>query len=323
MAQEIWTEKYRPKSLEDVIGHTAIKRTFEWYIKNGDMPNVLLYGKPGVGKTALAHAFGREMFGSYYHQNFRELNASDDRGINVVRTDIKDFAEYAPDGDYAFKILYLGEIDGLTKDAQDALKRTIEVSHDTVRFMADCNNVNALIPAILSRFVRIYAKPLPMRMIKYQIHNIVMEEELDKQINSEAVDYIIKAADGDMRQALQILQALPYDGDPITEEFVMELVPSVRAGLVAKLVTQIASEKNHQIEEQLIQQIIDESGYNARPILQQMYDMIWKKPTDNLYLKSNLLETIGEYLYRVTQPCDQMIQLRCCISQMQTIMGVA
>jgi len=96
---EVWTEKYRPRTLKDFSTHQAIMRTLQWYIDERDMPNVLLYGEPGIGKTAMVHAYARDLYGDYFHDNFKELNASDDRGINIVRTDVKDYAEYAPEGD--------------------------------------------------------------------------------------------------------------------------------------------------------------------------------------------------------------------------------
>jgi replication factor C small subunit len=134
-----WTEKYRPKNLSDVVGHRPIVERLEAYVKIGNMPNMLFAGQPGIGKTACSLAFAREIFGDTFSQNFLELNASDERGIDTIRGTIKDFAATLPYGNSQFKIIFLDEADALTRDAQNALRRTMENSAKTCRFILSCN----------------------------------------------------------------------------------------------------------------------------------------------------------------------------------------
>ncbi len=318
---EIWTEKYRPKTLDDFQTHKAIIRTLRWYVQQKDMPNLLYYGEPGIGKTALVHAYGRELYGEYFNDNFTEKNASDDRGINVVRTDIKEYAEYAPEGDFDFKILYLGEIDGLTKDAQDALKRTIETSADTVRFMADCNSLRNLIPAIKSRFCRIFVRKPSTGEVAMKLHDIADSEGVMDDLDEKTIVTIAETA-SDMRNAIQLLQALPFDGlTPITPDFVKQLAPNPSPLTVANLVTSLFNKADPKEREQKLSYAMEEAGWDGYAVLELMYDLIYKKDAKDLHKKSMLLDIIGEYMHRLSQPSNKMIQMRCCLSAMQAVIG--
>ncbi|HLE46827.1 MAG TPA: AAA family ATPase, partial [Candidatus Thermoplasmatota archaeon] len=124
--QDIWVEKYRPQTLEDVVGHPEIVERLKAYSKTGNMPHLMFAGPAGTGKTTSAIALARALFKEAWSYNFQELNASDERGIGIVRGKIKDFARTKPMGEAAFKIIFLDEADALTNDAQSALRRTME-----------------------------------------------------------------------------------------------------------------------------------------------------------------------------------------------------
>ncbi len=146
----IWIEKYRPQKLDDIVGQDEIVERLSSYVKSGNLPHLLFTGSAGVGKTTAAVTLAREFFKDSWQMNFRELNASDERGIDVVRNQIKQFARTTPLGDAEFKILFLDEADALTTDAQAALRRTMESYAQTCRFILSCNYSSKIIDPIQS-----------------------------------------------------------------------------------------------------------------------------------------------------------------------------
>ena len=316
---ETWTEKYRPKTLDEVVGHDEIIRSFKSFINKQEMPNILLTGPPGVGKTALIVAFGREFYGEYFDDNFTEMNSSDDRGVDTVRGPIKSFADFAPDGPFEFKMLYLGEMDGLTKDAQDALKRTIETSAHSVRFIADCNNKEGLIAAIQSRFVRIHVGNPPTDDCLKRLAHIATEEELN--IKVQATYQVYHSAKGDLRAAIELLQSLPQDGEEVTAEFIRNLSPTVSSVHVVNLWETLNETDDYKHREEVIINCMNESSWDALGILDNLYTIIENIDID-IGTKCQLMECIGEYMWRVSQPCNKLIQLRGCIMNLQRILGV-
>ncbi|MFW6265549.1 MAG: AAA family ATPase, partial [Halanaeroarchaeum sp.] len=148
--QEIWVEKYRPERLADVVGHEDIIDRVESYVARDDLPHLLFSGPAGTGKTATASAIAKELYGDDWRENFLELNASDERGIDVVRDRIKNFAR-ASFGGYNYRIIFLDEADALTSDAQSALRRTMEQFSNNTRFILSCNYSSKIIDPIQSR----------------------------------------------------------------------------------------------------------------------------------------------------------------------------
>ncbi len=318
--QTTWTEKYRPVTLDEIQGHDAIKRSMRHWIKEGDMPNTLLSGVPGVGKTALIHSYAKELYGKDFRHNFVEFNSSDDRSINVVRGPIKEEAQYGPKGMHRWKILYLGEMDGMTHAAQDALKRTMEVSHRNVRFMADCNNPEELIPAIQSRFCHFYVHPATEEDVLARLQYICREEEL--VISDEALMYIVKTVRGDMRNATALLQGLPFDDVPLTMEFIRELAPTPSHEHVAELIKtnwSADTELVHRKREEILQKLFrdDPSG---RRILEIMYDGFEKTIEDSS--KWRYLSIVADYEVRIHQG-NPVHQIRCMLEHIRDAAGIA
>ena len=148
---EIWIEKWRPKNFEDIIGQEAIVRRVKAMVEQKSIPHLLFTGPAGSGKTSLSLVIAKQLYGNSWRENFLELNASDDRGIDVVRNTIKDFARTKSIGDVPFKIIYLDECDSLTKEAQQALRRTMENYAAVTRFVLSCNYSSKIIDPIQSR----------------------------------------------------------------------------------------------------------------------------------------------------------------------------
>src|SRR6056297_2859074 len=148
--QEIWVEKYRPERLEDVVGHEAIVERLDRYVERDELPHLLFAGPAGTGKTASAVAIAKELYGDDWQDNFLELNASDQRGIDVVRDRIKDFAR-SSFGGHDYRVIFLDEADALTDDAQSALRRTMAQFSNNTRFILSCNYSSRIIDPIQSR----------------------------------------------------------------------------------------------------------------------------------------------------------------------------
>ncbi|RLF54191.1 MAG: replication factor C small subunit, partial [Thermoplasmata archaeon] len=171
--QEIWTEKYRPKTLSELVGQKEIIQRLMAIVESGNIPHFLFTGPAGTGKTTSALALARQLFGEdKWRDNFQELNASDERGIQVVRTKIKSFARAAPLGGADFKVIFLDEADSLTADAQAALRRTMERYSNTCRFILSCNYSSRIIPPIQSRCSVMRFAPLKKEDIREYLGRI-------------------------------------------------------------------------------------------------------------------------------------------------------
>src|SRR3972149_1815866 len=217
----IWTEKYRPKVFSDVYGQEEVVKKVEAFVKQKNMPHLLFVGPAGVGKTSLALVIARALFGNEWKNNFLELNASDERGIDVVRVKVKDFARTKAIGDVPFKIIYLDECDALTKDAQQALRRTMENYTQTCRFILSANYSSKLIDPIQSRCAIFRFKPLEKEQVKKIIEKIAKEEKI--RIDKAAEDALVEISGGDCRRVENILQSCAAISDNITEDVVFSL----------------------------------------------------------------------------------------------------
>src|SRR5216117_3436284 len=192
--KELWVEKYRPKSLEEVV------ERLQAYAKTGNLPHLLFAGPAGTGKTTCAIALARDMFGENWRQNYFELNSSDERGIDTVRTKVKEIARLAPFGGTNFKIIFLDEADNLTADAQAALRRTMETYSKTSRFILSANYSSRLIEPIQSRTAVFRFRPLKPEAIREYVGPIAKAEKL--KITEDGMEALVYVAEGDMRRGL-------------------------------------------------------------------------------------------------------------------------
>ncbi|CCD22761.1 replication factor C subunit 3 NDAI_0A06060 [Naumovozyma dairenensis CBS 421] len=218
-----WVEKYRPESLDDVYGQTEVVTTVRKFLEEGKLPHLLFYGPPGTGKTSTIVALAREIFGKNYSNMVLELNASDDRGIEVVRNQIKDFASTRQIFSKGFKLIILDEADAMTNAAQNALRRIIEKYTKNTRFCILANYSHKLTPALLSRCTRFRFQPLPRDAIEKRISNVLIHENI--KISDDAKDALITLSQGDMRRVLNVLQASKATlDDPANEEIHADVI---------------------------------------------------------------------------------------------------
>lgn len=211
-----WVEKYRPVTLDDVYGQNEVVSTVRKFIKEGQLPHLLFYGPPGTGKTSTVVALAREIYGKNYSNMVLELNASDDRGIDVVRNQIKDFASTRQIFSKGFKLIILDEADAMTNAAQNALRRIIEKYTKNTRFCILANYAHKLTPALLSRCTRFRFQPLPLEALERRMNKVLTNEHL--RITPAAKDALLKLSRGDMRRVLNVLQACKATLDDPSEQ---------------------------------------------------------------------------------------------------------
>lgn len=205
-----WVEKYRPHKLEDIVGNEETIERLKLVVQDGNMPNMIISGLPGIGKTTSIHCLAYELLGDkYYHQATLELNASDDRGIDVVRNQIKNFAStrqiFTSSNGNQFKLIILDEADAMTNVAQNSLRRIIEKYTKNCRFCILANYSHKLNPALISRCTRFRFTPIEESSIKERMNYVIIKEGV--KITDDALESLLKLSKGDMRRALNVLQA--------------------------------------------------------------------------------------------------------------------
>jgi replication factor C subunit 3/5 len=208
-----WVEKYRPDTITNIISHKEILNTLSTLMEKNNFPHVIFYGPPGTGKTSTILACAKHMFGPLYTNMVLELNGSDDRGINVVREQIKDFSQsdlFLNDifnvNKKKHKIVILDEADSMTYDAQFALRRVIETYTHTTRFCLICNYSTKIIPSLQSRCITFRFSPIPILDHVNHIKKIIELETMN--VDEDVIYEIIRLSEGDMRKSINILQSL-------------------------------------------------------------------------------------------------------------------
>ena len=202
-----WTEKYRPKNMNEVIGQNKFTDDASWWIYNKEMPNVLIYGGAGTGKTSAAHAIANEILGEYKSTQFLEINASQDRRLDTIRETVANFASCRSNDEVPFKMILMDELDGMTKDSQRALKRTMERAYN-VRFVITCNSVHEIDTPIRSRCANYLFNPVSVGTMVDVLWEIGIKEKLTMERTQLKV--FAESLNGDMRRAINELQACAY-----------------------------------------------------------------------------------------------------------------
>ena len=310
-----WVEKYRPKNLSEVVGQKNIVARLKSYVSSHNVPNQLYAGPAGVGKTSCAIALAKELFGEEgFHQNFLELNASDERGIDVVRSTIKDFARtLAFNAD--FKIIFLDEADALTADAQQALRRTMERYTKTARFILSCNYSSRIIEPIQSRCVIFRFTPLTQEEIKDKLRAIAKEEKL--KIDEKALDAIVYVCEGDMRKAINILQGSAFLGEKITEKVVYSVSSRARPQEIRELI-KLALSKKFIEARALLTKLMYDYGMSGEDVIVQLYREIMDMDESVIptKVKVELVDTIAEYNFRLVEGANERIQIEALLAQL-------
>jgi replication factor C small subunit len=306
-----WTEKYRPRKLDEVAGQAEVVRSLKAFVKAKNMPNMLFSGPPGVGKTTCCLALAHEIFGADLAGNFLELNASDDRGIDIVRGKIKDFARSVSMGKVPFKLIFLDEGDALTSDAQQALRRTMESNSSVTRFIISANYSSRIIEPIQSRCAVFRFMPLTKEDSHKALARVAEGESL--KIDEKAYDAIYYVSEGDMRRALNIAQGCSMHSQHITEELVHKTSSRANPKEVKDMMALAIDGKFLAARENLDKLLIT-YGLSGEDILYQVYREIPKMEVPEKQ-RMKLIEIVGEYNFRLVQGANERIQIEAMLAQ--------
>ncbi|MGE5533695.1 MAG: replication factor C small subunit [Ignavibacteria bacterium] len=312
----MWVEKYRPKTLDDVIGLKDIVESLKAFMRNPKtMPHLMLAGIPGTGKTTIALAIAHELYGANWRNFTLELNASDERGIDTVRDRIKDFSRYsrAGFGDIPFALIILDECDQMTGPAQTALRRIMETSSRTSRFILICNQSSKIIEPIQSRCAIFRFSRLDKQAMKDHLQCIAKKENVT--LEPAAAERIVDYSEGDLRHAINALQtASAYKQGCIDEKTVSMVIGEASPSQVQKMIRK-ALYGDFTEARKTMYEIMGSFGFSGNEIIRQVQREIFKMSDLTPEQKADLSSIIGEYDYRLTQGANSDIQLSALLAQ--------
>jgi replication factor C small subunit len=314
-AEEIWVEKYRPKKLSEIVGQDEVVIRLKSFVERKSLPNLLFAGPPGVGKTCAALCIAYELFDEGWRQNLLSLNASDERGIDVIRTKVKDYARTRPIGDFPYKIIYLDESDALTPDAQHALRRTMEMYTHTCRFILAANYSSRIIEPIQSRCAIFRFRRLADKDIAEMLRRIAKAEKLT--LTPDAIKAIIYVSEGDMRRAINVLQAASSLKRRVDEKAVYEVSAAARPEDVRQMLELALDGRFEEARNKLYDLLINQ-GLAGEDILDQVHKEIFNLKVPEP-VKVKLIDKVGEFDFRLTEGASERIQLEAVLAHFALI----
>ncbi len=312
MEPALWTEKYRPRTLNEIIDEEEIVSRLQEFVRRATMPHCLFAGPPGTGKTTAALCLARDLFGERFQDVFMELNASDERGIDVVRTTVKEFARMASLSSVPFKILVLDEADNMTSDAQSALRRTMEKYSETCRFILCCNYSGRIIEPIQSRCALFRFAPLPDEKIVENLHRIAKNEGL--KFTESGLKSVVDVAEGDLRKAINTLQAASSMSKGITEESVYQVVGRAKPTDVHEMLNHALKGDFIKAREEL-RHLLVTYGLSGTEIVRQVHSEVFRLAVPEKR-RIELIEAVGEIDFRLVQGGDEEVQLSALLARL-------
>ncbi|MEK6844660.1 MAG: replication factor C small subunit [Nanoarchaeota archaeon] len=302
----IWTEKYRPKEFSEVFGQNDIVKRVESLTKAMNIPHLLFAGPAGVGKSTLALVVVKELFKNTWRENYLELNASDERGINVVREKVKTFARTKSLGEVPFKIIFLDEADALTPEAQQALRRTMENYSSGCRFILSCNYSSKIIDPIQSRCAIFRFKLLEKKDIEKVLQKIAKNENLT--MHPDVFEIIYEGSEGDCRRSINILQSTAAISPSINPELVLTMLTNTKPKDIRVVLDYALAGDFENSREKLLDLMLKES-ISGQEVVKAIQKEIWNLAIEP-EIKVKLTEKTGEIEFRITEGSDPFIQLQ-------------
>jgi len=312
LSYEMWTEKYRPVTLDDMINQKEIVERLKSFVEAKNVPHCIFAGPPGTGKTTAALCLAHDLYGENYREYLMELNASDERGINVVRETVKTFARTRSIGEVTFKILILDEADNMTADAQQALRRTMERYTETARFILIANYSGKIIEPIQSRCAPFRFTYLPKEDVVKRILYICEKENV--KILEDGINAILEVSEGDLRRTINILQAAASTGKPIDAETVYSVVGRANPYDVREMI-KLAMNGDFAAARDKLRELIQKYGLAGSDIIRQVHTEIFRLNIPEKW-KVKLADTVGEIDFRLIQGSNEEIQLSALLAKL-------
>jgi len=309
---EMWTEKYRPKSLDEMVNQSHIVQRLKSFVEAKNIPHCIFAGPPGTGKTTAALCLAHDLYGEVYREYLMELNASDERGINVIRETVKTFARARSMGEIPFKILILDEADNMTADAQQALRRTMERYTETCRFILIANYSGRIIEPIQSRCAPFRFTYLPREEHDKYLMYIAENEKVE--LLKDGLDAIYEVCGGDLRKAINTLQAAASLGKPVNAEVVYSVVGHANPVDVREMI-KLAMKGDFIKARDKLREMIFRYGVAASDIVRQIHTEIFRLDVPEAW-KIKLADIVGEIDFRITQGADEEVQLSALLAQL-------
>jgi len=324
-----WVEKYRPERIEDVAQQDEVCAALKNSLQTGELPNLMFYGPPGTGKTTVALALMKQFFGKDWRARVKELNASDDRGIQAVRDKVKTFAQLtigtSGAADLAaskarFRVVILDEADSMTHDAQASLRRIMEEFVHVTRFIIICNYVSKIIEPLHSRCSKFRFQPVSGEYQKHRLLHICEQEGV--RLGPGALERLMQLSKGDMRAAVMMLQTSATFYQDVSEDCLQEVACAVPDRIVDGLVSRTRAASDTDEVVRIVQEFLLE-GYSGQQVMERLLDRISNDLRMPDLAKAKCAALFSQADERLTQGCDEELQMQHLFAQLRPLLQQA